>query len=362
MGSGQLGRMFTQVAVKQGYNVICYSPDKKSPAAKSGAVDFTGNYTNLKKLESFLKQVDAITFEFENIPDKALDFIKKFSHKNKIPVSPDPEAIKISQKRNLEKSFFRSIGLQTADFLFFPGKKDLKKRMDEIVYPCILKTNSLGYDGKGQFKLLSRNDLKKIINKLPDVEFITEQIVGFSCEISVIAAGFQNKSQVIFPPSENIHKNGILDITIHPARISDTTSEKAVAAAKLLLEKLNYVGVLGLELFVVNNEIMVNEFAPRPHNSGHYSQDAANFSQFELQLKTLTNHPIQSEIKTIPAIMKNILGDDMKRELNLSSSRLLNSNFHLHLYGKDKVKKGRKMGHWNYTGWDGKSDPLLVFR
>ena len=353
MGSGQLGRMFTQSAVKNGYHVICYSPDKNSPANMAGATDFTGSFTDLKKLEEFLGKIDALTFEFENIPETALDFIAGYALKNKLPVRPDPEAVRISQKRNLEKKFFNDIGISTAGYGYFSSRERLAEGIDTIPLPCIIKQNSFGYDGKGQYRVKNRSELIKIIDKLPEAEYIYEEIIEFDMEISVIAGRFADGSTVIYPPSQNIHKNGILDITIHPAPVSAALRKKAEEAAARLMDKLKYQGVLGLELFVRGTGIIANEFAPRPHNSGHYTMDAANFSQFDLQLNTLCNIPLTRDVVTVPSQMKNILGEDYKRCVKASAQRLQDPDCKLHLYGKAEPRKGRKMGHWNYVGKTG---------
>lgn len=361
MGSGQLGAMFAEVAIKQGYKVICYSPDKNSPASVSGATDFTGEYIDKKRLLLFLQKIDALTFEFENISAVALTIIEDYAKIHKLPVSPSPQAIRISQKRNLEKMFFNQIGLTTAKFTYFKSLKDLKEKNTAINYPVILKINSFGYDGKGQYRLATKKDLANVSISLPEAEYITEEIVPFEHEISVIAGRFKNGFTVIYPPSENIHRNGILDLSIHPARISEKIKKQSMAAAAKLIEHLNYTGVLGLEMFVMKDKLLFNEFAPRPHNSGHYTQDAAQLSQFDLQLKTMCNLFMNSKIQTYPCVMQNIMGENYKKEISLSSSRLKDPDFHLHLYGKNEIKPGRKMGHWNFTGWDKKTDPLHLF-
>ena len=362
MGSGQLGRMFCQKAVQNGYSVICYSEDKNTPAKGAGAIEITGSYSNKNKLLEFLQSIDALTFEFENIPAPALAIIDDFCKKHKLPVSPSAEIISISQNRHREKKFIRQAGLQTADFVYFSCKKEIRNRIQEMSFPCILKTNSFGYDGKGQFRCNSRKDLENIFPDIPENEYIAESFVAFDLEISIIAARFADGTMVFYPASENIHTNGILDLTIHPARIPESLMKKAKSTVKVLLEKLDYTGVAGVEMFVQGNRIIINEFAPRPHNSGHFTMDAASFSQFDLQLRTLCNIPFRGNLTTTPCLMKNILGETYANSIRLAPKMLLNPQYHLHLYGKKEAKSGRKMGHWNYSNWNQKQNPAAIFR
>lgn len=351
MGSGQLGRMFGQKAKERGYTVACYSPERNSPAAKAGLIEYVGEYTDKSSLEKFLDSIDALTFEFENIPGKALDIIEDFANKKKLRVCPSVNSIRISQNRFREKEFFKKIGLSTTNYFYLDSLDSFYKIKDNIEYPCILKTNQFGYDGKGQGKYKSFSELENFLKSTKEIDFIIEKIVEFSCEISIVACRFESGKILFLPPSENTHKNHILDVSIHPARVSEKIKQSAIESVKTLLRELNYVGVLALEFFVRGDNLICNEFAPRPHNSGHFSMDAAIYSQFELQLLALANlEPEINEIETKPCIMKNIIGFDFLQNESKSIERLKESNFKLHLYQKDEPKQGRKMGHWNYIG------------
>ncbi|MCE9501725.1 MAG: 5-(carboxyamino)imidazole ribonucleotide synthase [Leptospira sp.] len=348
MGSGQLGRMFSQSAIRHGYKVHVYSPDTATPSGKAGASESVGSYENTKKLRKFLNEIDGLTFEFENIPEIALSTIEDFAKKNSIPISPSPHAIRIAQERSVEKTFFRKIGLKTAEFFLIRSLKDFEANKGWIQYPCIVKENKFGYDGKGQYRIKRESDLIRLLKSKKKIDFIIEEIIPFEKEISVIGARFLNGSTAMFKPSENIHTNHILDFSIYPARIEKEIITKAMKSTEILMDGLNYVGVLGFEFFIKKGELICNEFAPRPHNSGHFSMDAANLSQFDLQLRTLCNIPIDKSLESVPCIMKNIMGEHFLKDMNSSAKRLADPDFRLHLYQKDIPKKGRKMGHWNY--------------
>ena len=353
MGSGQLGRMFAQRAIEKGYIVKVFSPDKNSPAFKVGAIESVEDYENLEALELFLNSIQALTFEFENIPEKTLSFIDEYSKKNLLRVSPSVNSIKIAQDRFKEKEFFKSIGLQVTDFFKIDETTDIVQLIKEIEFPFIIKTNRFGYDGKGQKKIHSLKELEDYFKDFQIKDHILEKIIPFDKEISVIGARFDSGKIFIFPPSENIHKNHILDFTIHPASIQSELIKKAEHYTRILLEKLGYVGVLGLEIFVKDNELICNEFAPRPHNSGHYTMNASSYSQFDLQLYALTNIELELDrISTKNSIMKNIIGFEAENYLHLHSK----PNLFYHDYQKSEPKIGRKMGHWNYIGNNSKEE------
>ncbi len=349
MGSGQLGRMFAQKAKERGYTVKCYSPEENSPAAKAGVIETVGDYEDYPKLKSFLRSIDALTFEFENIPAKALYTIEEVSRETGLRVSPSVESIRISQNRFLEKEFFNRNGLKTTAYLYLNNLDGLYA--NQIKFPCILKTNQFGYDGKGQGKFQNFSELEFFLKSQKNVDHIIEDIVNFSCEISVVAARFSSGKILYYPPSENTHKNHILDFSIHPAGVSETIKKKAIEATQILLTALDYVGVLALEFFVSNEDVICNEFAPRPHNSGHFSMDAARISQFELQLLTLCNIELDiAKLEASPCVMKNIIGFDFSEKEKDYLEFLKKNDYRLHLYQKDQAKIGRKMGHWNYLG------------
>lgn len=351
MGSGQLGRMFAQKAKERGYTVKCFSPESNSPAFKAGVIETVADYNDYSALKSFLHSIDALTFEFENIPASALNTIEEVSRETGLIVSPSVESIRISQNRFKEKEFFNKIGLKTTSYIYLKDLKDLYDNKNKIQFPCILKTNQFGYDGKGQGMFQSFSELESFLKSQKAIDHLIEEIVNFSCEISVVASRYDSGKILFYPPSENTHKNHILDVSIHPARVSDSIAEKAVLATKKLLEALEYVGVLALEFFVSNDTVICNEFAPRPHNSGHFSMDACRISQFELQLLTLCNLELSLEkLETVPCIMKNIIGFDFTEKEQVFIKFLSSDEYRLHLYQKDQPKIGRKMGHWNYLG------------
>lgn len=352
MGSGQLGRMFAQRAIQNGYYVSCYSPESSTPSFKAGVTEIIGEYNDSKKLNQFLSTISALTFEFENIPEEALRTIDEYSAKHGLVVAPSTESIRVSQNRFKEKSFFNGAGIGTTRFHYIGSVQEAERVIHQFNFPVIMKTNRFGYDGKGQVKFNSKEEFLDCVRNLTHFDHIIEEYVTFEKEVSVIAARFASGKILTYRPSENIHKDHILDLTIHPARIMPETEEKLIQHAVSLLEALNYVGVLGLEFFITNEgEILVNEFAPRPHNSGHFTMDAAPLSQFDLQLKALTNlEPSLESILSTHCVMKNLIGEDVLSYLRSDLEYLRNPDYHVHLYQKDKIKAGRKMGHINYTG------------
>lgn len=351
MGSGQLGRMFAQKAKERGYTVKCFSPESNSPAFKAGVIETVADYDDYSTLKNFLESIDALTFEFENIPASALNTIEEVSKETGLRVSPSVNSIRISQNRFKEKEFFNQIGLKTAAYIYLKNLDDFYSNKSKIQFPCILKTNQFGYDGKGQGKFQNFSELESFLKSQKKIDHLIEEIINFSSEISVVACRFDSGKILFYPPSENTHKNHILDVSIHPARVSEHIKEKSIEATKKLLVALDYVGVLALEFFVSNDNVICNEFAPRPHNSGHFSMDACHISQFELQLLTLCNLEISLEkLETIPCIMKNIIGFDFSEKESSYVNFLSSDEYRLHLYQKDQPKIGRKMGHWNYLG------------
>ncbi|MBM9576378.1 5-(carboxyamino)imidazole ribonucleotide synthase [Leptospira sp. 201903070] len=350
MGSGQLARMFALEAIPNGYEVSVYSPESHSPASGVGAKEFVSEYENEEVLLAFLKTIDALTFEFENIPESALTVIEEFQKNSNLLVHPSPNCIRIAQNRWKEKISFRDARIPTVNFYPLFTEKDKNEIPSKVSYPCILKTNTMGYDGKGQVKCRSKEELISAISDLKELNHIVEEFFPFTSEASVIFARFQDGSISNFRPSLNIHKNHILDLTFHPGNFPPNLEKNLVDYAKKLAEEIDYIGVFGIEFFIKGEEILCNEFAPRPHNSGHFSQDSGSISQFSLQLRTLCNLPVPKEIPVRPVTMKNILGEDYKPGSKLWTKTLENPHYHLHLYGKKEARMGRKMGHWNYSG------------
>jgi 5-(carboxyamino)imidazole ribonucleotide synthase len=349
LGSGQLGRMFTEKAHQMGYTVHCYSPEERTPASLAGAREHVGSYLDFIGLRQFLDEIQALTFEFENIPEETLQFLESYEKKYNLFISPSPESIRISGNRKLEKDFFHKIDIPTTIYKYINSNHVTKKEVKGIVFPAILKTNRFGYDGKGQYKIASFEYLNEFLKDQIQPDFILENIIRFDREVSVIGARINSKV-FLYPASENIHKNHILDKTIHPAKLSKSLNEKLIEYTTKLLENLNYNGVLGLEFFLKGNKIFANEFAPRPHNSGHYTQNAANFSQFDMQLFSLVGIIPEINIKTKQSTMKNIIGHEFFENKELLETILKLEDVHLHLYQKGEARAGRKMGHINIIG------------
>lgn len=368
--------MFVQEAGRMGYAVTVYSPDANTPAGRAGAREITAQYTDFGSLEKFLDSVRAVSFEFENIPEACLDFLETYATKRKPNFfCPSPHAIRIAQNRIREKEHFHACGLPTVKFLpITTGSEDFS----QFPFPAILKTNRWGYDGKGQRKFASPQELSRFFEENPiaqteGTEYILEAVFPFDREISVIYARDQHGREFIFPPAENTHKNQILDLSVFPADLPESLIELATTTASTLGRSLKYHGVFGLEFFVADGKVLshpgmeeriiepklvLNEFAPRPHNSGHFSQDGSLISQFGLQVRILTGQNLPPENQLRPTVMKNILGDNYSRSIELAIGlQERDPRYRLHLYEKETAKPGRKMGHLNFLGKLSEADP-----
>ncbi|MCC5814705.1 MAG: 5-(carboxyamino)imidazole ribonucleotide synthase [Leptospira sp.] len=352
LGSGQLGRMFTQEAQKMGYQVICYSPDNNTPTGKAGASEMAGGYDDFAYLEEFLKSVSAVTFEFENIPASTLQFLMEYEEKiGSGFFSPSPKAVLIAQDRILEKNHLRQHNLPTVQYLeISTGKED----WSDFPFPAVIKTTRFGYDGKGQCKLETKEDLSRYLTEHPptkDLNYVLEAYFPYDKEISIIYARDKEGKEFIFPPARNVHKDHILNITEFPAQLTETVHDAAISMASVLGRSLDYVGVMGIEFFQAGDTIVINEFAPRPHNSGHYTQEGSLISQFGLQLRIMTSQNLPEENQIRPVLMKNILGDNFEKSIQIAMDLLSrDSRYVLHLYQKEEPRKGRKMGHMNFLG------------
>ncbi|MDZ4727270.1 MAG: 5-(carboxyamino)imidazole ribonucleotide synthase [Leptospira sp.] len=349
LGSGQLGQMMAEETLHHGISLFCYSPDEDSPIKEIGVPITVGAYDELEKLESFLNKIQILTFEFENIPKSTLEFLISFQSNHDLKIFPNPHALIIAQDRFLEKSHFKKLDLKTP--LFFHLTKN--NTLVDFSFPWIIKTLRFGYDGKGQTKIESKDDYTNFLNKAfptGEEEYLVEEKISFEKEISVILTRFQNGHIETYGSVENIHKNHILDISIYPSNIESDINERAAEIAKKLADSLNYVGTLGVEFFILGDQIYLNEFAPRPHNSGHFSQNCGSVSQFKLHVAAVSNF-FQPKIKhTKPTIMKNILGNHYNDSMEKIIKLLEDDRYVLHLYGKKEIKKGRKMGHLNFRG------------
>lgn len=341
LGSGQLGRMLALVAKRMGYNVHVYSPDKETPAGQVADFETVADYTDETALKRFAESVDVVTIEFENIPVSALKALEQW-----VPVYPQPHVLYVTQNRAREKTFLADCGLPVVPFCEIYNEEELLIGLEELGFPAVIKTAGFGYDGKGQAKVTNVEEAKAAYRQLNEPLCILEQFVALDKEISVIAGRVDGKRYVAYRPVENQHKNHILDLTMAPAQISAELENKALAITRDILERLNVRGVLCVEFFVTQDgQLLINEMAPRPHNSGHYSIEAAVCSQFEQQLRAVCGLPLGNTSLISPAAMANLLGDAWEPNTPDWSACLKLPNVYLHLYGKKEPRPGRKMGH-----------------
>lgn len=346
LGGGQLGRMFAQAAAQLGYHVVVVEPSDSSPAAEVCAQSVNAAYDDLHALAQLSQSVRSFTTEFENVPAQSLEFLEAQG----TLTSPSGASVRPVQNRNLEKAFIEKAQAPTAPHCAIRSLGDCDL-VDSTLFPGILKTATLGYDGKGQVSVDSMQALKQAYIELGQVECILEKRLPLKLELSVLVARARDGSSVVYAPAENYHQNGILAYTIQTARISEALKQKAQTYAKAIAQALDYVGVLCVEMFVLeNDDIVVNELAPRPHNSGHATIEACHTSQFEQQVRIMVGLPVGDPTQHSPAIMLNLLGDlwldenNALREPNWMEV-LRVPGVHLHLYGKKQARRARKMGH-----------------
>ncbi len=341
LGSGQLGRMFAIAARRMGYRVHTFSPESDTPTGQVADTEIDADYEDLDAVKDFARNVDVITFEFENVPFETVEAAEKFA-----PVRPRGEVLHVAQNRLREKTFLSKNNFPHAPFRHVRNLEELKQSVGEIGAPCVLKTAGFGYDGKGQARIKSVNESERAFAKIGAQEAILEKFVRFEKEVSVVAARDLRGNFAHYGVIENAHENGILDVSFAPAFVSPKIEKEAVEIARTILEKLDVVGVLCVEFFLTKDEkLLVNELAPRPHNSGHLTVDACATSQFEQQLRAVCGFDLGATEFYKPAAMANLLGDLWENgELNWASA-LKNPNVKLHLYGKAEARTGRKMGH-----------------
>ena len=342
IGGGQLGRMMAISAKQMGYKVAVLEPAALGPLAQVADVEINASYDDEVALNKLLSISDVVTYEFENINS---DVIQKFASVGYIPQGHRPLAM--TQHRYIEKIAINDCGFKTAPFEKVDNFLQLKEAVQKIGYPSILKTVSGGYDGKGQWTLKSELDLNHVQSVVENQNCILEGFVPFTKEISVIVTRGTNKQVETFPVVENIHRNHILHLSIAPARIDAYLSQKAEKIAATLIEKLDFVGTLAIEMFVVEDDIIINELAPRPHNSGHYTIDACNVSQFEQHIRAVCGLPLIKPTLIQPAMMVNLLGQHVEYTLNLWTKPEF-SDAKLHLYGKEEMRANRKVGHLTF--------------
>lgn len=348
LGGGQLGRMFTLRARSMGYHVVVLDPDPESPAGAVADAHIRTAYDDPRGLTELAEGCAAVTTEFENVPAVALQQLSQSSL-----VRPPVEAVATAQDRIAEKRFFRSRGFGTAEFRPVHDERELMAAVREVPLPALLKTSRLGYDGKGQALVSTPEDASRAFHQLGRVPCVLEQRVPLERELSIILARGADGDIAMFPVAENRHHNGILETSVVPARIDGRLATEARELASAAAESLNYVGVLALELFVTSTQqLLVNEMAPRPHNSGHYSLDACSVDQFEQQLRALCGLPLARPWLLSPVAMINLLGDLWSSGEPRWEQALRHPGVRLHLYGKREARPGRKMGHLNCLASD----------
>jgi 5-(carboxyamino)imidazole ribonucleotide synthase len=341
LGGGQLGRMFTQAAQRMGYEVVVLDPDPDSPAGRLAARHIQAEYGDDIALTELGRGCQAVTTEFENVPAATLAFLRQFA-----PVRPGPEAVALTQDRVVEKSFARDHGLLTAPFHPVLAESDAEPALTAVGLPALLKTSRLGYDGKGQAPVDSLDSLRAAFTRFGGQPCVLERRLRLDLEVSVVLARGEDGRSAAFPVGENRHLNGILDTCLIPARIPADLADRARLAAAALAEAMRYVGTFAVEFFIVEgDQLLVNELAPRPHNSGHYTLDGCATDQFEQQVRALAGLPLGDTSLLSPAAMVNLLGDLWAGGEPRWDRCLEDPRVRLHLYGKKAPRPGRKMGH-----------------
>ncbi|MCO6385172.1 5-(carboxyamino)imidazole ribonucleotide synthase [Oceanicola sp. 502str15] len=337
LGGGQLGRMLSVAAARLGYRAHIFEPGA-APAGDVAARVTQAGYDDEAALRAFAESVDVITYEFENIPTAALDVLEAVR-----PIRPGREALRVSQDRLTEKEFLRGLGLETAPFAAVASEAEMAEAVAAIGAPSILKTRRLGYDGKGQARLKAAEDAPTAWAAMEGAEAVLEGFVDFSLEVSVIAARGLTGEVVCFDLGENLHKSGILATTTVPAKLPPRLAVDASLMAGKILNALDYVGVMGVELFVTPGALIVNEIAPRVHNSGHWTQNGCTVDQFEQHIRAVAGWPLGDGKRHSDVEMENLIGDDILRVPEIARE----AHAALHLYGKAEARAGRKMGHVN---------------
>ncbi len=338
LGGGQLGRMLAVAASRLGLRAHVYEPGANPPAADVAHRLTTAPYDDTAALEAFARSVDVVTYEFENIPTSALDRVEAIR-----PIRPNRRALAISQDRVEEKGFLNAIGLATAPWAAVTDAAGLEAALGAIGAPAILKTTRLGYDGKGQARIMTPEDAPAALAAMGGAEAVLEGFVPFTMEVSVIAARGLDGQVAAYDPGENVHRDGILHTTTVPSRLPPARRSDAVLIAARILNALDYVGVMGVELFVTPQGLLVNEIAPRVHNSGHWTQNGCAVDQFEQHIRAVAGWPLGDGSRHSDVTMENLIGDEVDRIPVLARE----AGVAIHLYGKAEARAGRKMGHVN---------------
>jgi 5-(carboxyamino)imidazole ribonucleotide synthase len=341
IGGGQLGRMLAVAASRLGLKTHIFASEEDPPAGHVADRVTTGSYTDENALTAFAKAVDVATFEFENIPAETLVILGKHCE-----VRPGERALSTSQDRLVEKEFLNGLGIGVAPFAPVGSQDELEKALQRLGVPSILKTRRFGYDGKGQIRLRDSKAASAAWTEIGGVPCVLEGFVDFEREISVIAARSPQGEIVCFEPGENVHRNGILHTTTVPARISPELRRQAVEIAGRIVTALDYIGVLGVEFFVTPGGLLVNEIAPRVHNSGHWTQNGCVIDQFEQHIRAIAGWPLGDGSRHADVMMRNLIGEEVLDPVLLHGD----ARTALHIYGKKEPKPGRKMGHINRLG------------
>lgn len=351
LGGGQLGRMFAHAAERLGYRVHIYEPDAHGPAGEVSAMETNKPYTDLEALTAFAKSVDVVTYEFENIPAEPLWTIEKY-----VQLHPHWGVLETCQNRMREKTWLRKNDFPHVPFAEVEAGDDLAAAIRKIGLPCVVKTADFGYDGKGQIKVSDDASMERAVASFKKQRCVIEKFIDFKCELSVLVARSSNGEVKAFPVAENIHTKHILDFSIVPARVPDAVKADAEKLALAIAEKLNVVGLLAIEMFLTDRgTILVNELAPRPHNSGHWTLDACVTSQFEQHVRAVCGLPLGDVSVVSPVVMVNVLGDAWEWDNGALvgdanwAAVLSEPRAKLHLYGKKEPRIGRKMGHFTVT-------------
>lgn len=335
IGGGQLARMLATAAAELGFEINIYCPDRDCPAAQVANKTVLGNYDDNEKLVAFAKNINVLTYEFENIDTKVLEELEKV-----VDIRPSVKALKISQDRYTEKTYLNSLGIKTTKFYKIDEVSDIEKHFVKIKKPILIKTRRLGYDGKGQVLIKTKDDINEYYLKNEFSPSIGEEVLRFDKELSVIIVRDKEGNTKSFEPGENVHERGILVTTTLPSSISEALKNDATEIAKKIVGDLDYIGVMGVEFFLKGKELLVNEIAPRVHNSGHWTMDGSYSSQFQQHIRAIMELPLLSTERHSDIVMYNLIG-------KVTSDLFKNELAKVHIYGKKDPRPGRKMGHVN---------------
>ncbi|HWA28232.1 MAG TPA: 5-(carboxyamino)imidazole ribonucleotide synthase [Lacunisphaera sp.] len=348
LGGGQLGRMLAQAVKRLGGRIHVYEPQERCPAGAVADQEVNAPYEDLAALSAFAGECEVVTYEFENVPSAPLRAIAGLTK-----LRPHWGVLETAQNRSREKNWLRANGFPHARFAEVAGSGDLAVGIEAVGVPCVVKTADFGYDGKGQLKVMTAADLPAALKRFGGQPVVIEQFVDFACEVSAVVARTEQGETAVFPVAENIHTNHILDFSIVPARVPVAVSHAAEAMARKIADRIGLVGVLGVEFFVTKaGEVLVNELAPRTHNSGHYTLDACATSQFEQQARAICGLSLGPVTLQSPVVMVNVLGDAWSTGEPNWAALANDPKVRLHLYGKAEARPGRKMGHFNVLAAD----------